>query len=62
MRVDLDENLDKDVFHTIKTAIGYPPESAWNKISNANFCKLTQIAKKKDNFGEFVPHFDIKHK
>ena len=47
MRVDLDENLDKDVFHTIKTAIGYPPESAWNKISNANFCKLTQIAKKK---------------
>ena len=42
----MDKNLDKDVFHTIKTAISYPPESAWNKISYVNFCKLTQITKK----------------
>ena len=39
MRVDLDKNLDQDVFHTIKTAIGYPPKAAWN------FCKLAQITK-----------------
>ena len=45
MRVDLDKNLNKDVFHTIKPGIGYPPESAKNKISNVNFCKLTQITK-----------------
>ena len=46
MSVDLDKDLGKDVFHTIKTAIGYPPESVWNKISDANICKLTQITKK----------------
>ena len=50
MRVELDKKLDKDVFHNIKTAIGYPPELAWNKISYVNFCKLTQITKKIDNF------------
>ena len=33
MRVDLDKHLDKDVFHTIKTVIDYPPELAWNKIT-----------------------------
>ena len=46
MKVDLNKNLNKDVFHTIKTAIRYPPESAWNKISYVSFCKLTQITKK----------------
>ena len=46
MRVDLDKNLDKDVFHTIKTSIGYPAKSAWNKISYVIFCKLAQITKK----------------
>ena len=35
------KNLDKAIFHTIKTAIGYPPKSAWDKISYVNFCKLT---------------------
>ena len=59
MRVDLNKNLDKDVFHTIKTAIGHPPKSAWNKISYVNFRKLAQIAKKIDDFG---PPFDIKLK
>ena len=37
MRVNLNKNLDKDVFHTIKTAIGYPPKSAWNRISYVIF-------------------------
>ena len=46
MRVELDKNLDKDVFHTIKTVIGYPPELAWKEISDVNFCKLPQITKK----------------
>ena len=46
MRVDLDKNLDKDVCHTIKMEIGYPPELAWNRISYVNFFKLTQITKK----------------
>ena len=59
MRVDLDKFLDKGVFHTIKTAIGYPPEPAWNKISYANFHKLTQITKKNDSFGQVVSPFDI---
>ena len=46
MRVDLDNIYDKDVFFLpSKTAIGYPPKSAWNKISYVNFCKLTQITK-----------------
>ena len=45
MKVDLDKNLDKDMFHTIKTAVGYPPKSASKKISYLNFCKLTQIRK-----------------
>ena len=45
-RVDLDKTLDKDVFYTIKTAIGSPPKSAWNTISYGNFCKLAQISKK----------------
>ena len=62
MRVELDKNLDNDLFHTIKTAIGYPPELAWNKISYVNFCKLTQITKKSDNFGQVMPPFDIKLK
>ena len=47
MRVDLDKNLDKDVFHNIKTTIGYPPKLAWNKIRYVNFCKLAQIREKK---------------
>ena len=46
MTVDLDEYFDKDVFHIIKTAIGYPPKSAWNKINFVNFYKLAQIVKK----------------
>ena len=62
MRVDLDKNLDKDIFHTIKTTIGYPPELPWNKISYVTFCKLTQTTKKFDNFGQVVPPSDIKLK
>ena len=62
MRVELDKKLDKDVFHNIKTAIGYPPELAWNKISYVNFCKLTQITKKNDNFEQVAHPFDIKLK
>ena len=42
MKID----MGKDVFYTIRTAIGYPPELAWNKIRDANFCKLVQITKK----------------
>ena len=45
MRVDLDENGEKDVFHTIKTAIDYPLKSPLNKISYVRFCKLTQVTK-----------------
>ena len=59
MRVELDKNLDKDMFHTIQTAISYPPELAWKKISYMYFCKLTQVTKIKDNFGQVVPTFDI---
>ena len=46
MKVDLDKNLDNDVFHIVKTAIGYLPKLAWNNISHVNFCKLAQITKK----------------
>ena len=46
MKIDLDKNLDKDLFRTNKTAIGYPPKLACNKISYVNFCKLAQITKK----------------
>ena len=46
MRVDLDKNLNKEVFHTIKTGIGYPPKLFWNKISYVNLCKLGQITEK----------------
>ena len=60
MMVDLDKNSDKDVFHTMKWEVGYSPKSTWNKISHVNFCKLAQITKKKDNFGQVVPPFDIK--
>ena len=50
MRVDQDKNLDKDVLHTIKTAISYTPKLAWNKTSYVNFCKLAQITKKNRKF------------
>ena len=54
MRVDKDKGvLDKDVFHTIETTIGYPPKLAWNKISYVNFCKLAQITKKMIISGSF---------
>ena len=46
MKVDLDKNLDNDVFHIVKTAIGYLLKLAWNNISHVNFCKLAQITKK----------------
>ena len=46
MKVDLDKNLDKDVFYIIKTAIAYPSKSAWNKISYVIVCKLAQITKR----------------
>ena len=46
MRVDLERNLGKDVFHTIKIAIGYKLKSAWTKINNVNYFKLAQILKK----------------
>ena len=41
MRVNLNKNLDKDVFRIIKTVVeDYSPKSALNKISAVNFCKL----------------------
>ena len=41
MRVNRNKNLDKDVFHVIKTAVvDYPPISDLNKISAVNYCKL----------------------
>ena len=46
MRDDLDKNLDKDVSNTIKTATGYSPELALDKISCVNFYKFAQITKK----------------
>ena len=50
MRVDLDKNLNKNVFHTIETAIGYAPKkSAWNKISYVIFVIWHKLQKKKDN-------------
>ena len=36
----------KNVFHTIKTTIDYPPKSPWNKFSYKNFCNLAQIKEK----------------
>ena len=47
MRVDMEKNVNKDVFRIIKTAISYPPKLARSKTSYANFCKLTQITKKR---------------
>ena len=41
-----EKTLYKDVSNTIKTAIGYPPKLALDKISYVNFCKLTRITKK----------------
>ena len=38
--------LVKNVFHTIKTTIDYPPKSPWNKFSYKNFCNLAQIKEK----------------
>ena len=58
----MDKNWGKGVFHTIKTAFGYPPKSAWHKISYINFCKLTQITKTLIVLGQIVPPFDIKLK
>ena len=43
--VYLNKNLDKDVFHAIETASGYPIKSAWDKISYVNFCKLAHFTK-----------------
>ena len=43
---DQDKTLYKVVSNTIKTANGYPPEFALDKISCVNFCKLAQITKK----------------
>ena len=48
MKIDMDEN----VFHTIKTAIGYPPELTWNNIRYVIICKVAQVTKKIDNFGK----------
>ena len=41
MRADLDKNLDKDKFHTIKTEMDYPSKSSRKKISYVSFGKLT---------------------
>ena len=62
MRVNLEKKLDKDVFHAIKTAIGCPTKSAWNKIRYVSFCKLGQITKKLIIWGQVVPPIDIKLK
>ena len=37
MRVNLDQNLDKDAFNNIKNTTSYPPKSALCKISDVNF-------------------------
>ena len=50
------------MFYTIKSTIGYLPKSAWNKINYVNFCKLAQITRKMDNFGQVMFPFDIKLK
>ena len=52
MRVNVDKNLDKDLFHTIKTAIDFPPKSARNKISypKRKFLQIGTNYKEIDNF------------
>ena len=40
MMGDQDKTLYKDVSNTIKTASGYPPKLALDKISYVNFFKL----------------------
>ena len=50
MRVDLDKYLDKNVFRTIKTAIGYSLKTAWNKISYVIFVNWHKL-QKNDNLG-----------
>ena len=57
MRVDLHKQLDKDAYNNIKTAICYPPVLALCKISFVNFSINSENI---DNFGQAVPHFDIK--
>ena len=47
MMDDQDKTLYKDVSNTIKTAVGYQPILALDKISYVNFCKQAQITKKK---------------
>ena len=42
----------------LKPQSNNPPKLALDKISSVNFCKLTQITKKK-NFGQVVLLFDI---
>ena len=59
MRVDLDKNLDKDVFHTIKTTIGYPRKLVRNKISHVNFSKLGQITKKLTILGRLFSYSEL---
>ena len=47
--VNMMDDQDKalyNVSNTIKTAIGYPPKLALDKISYVSFCKLAQITKK----------------
>ena len=46
MRVDLGKNLDKNMFHAIKTAIGYAPKLAWNKIGYVIFINEYKLRKK----------------
>ena len=45
MRDDLDKILDKDVLNTIKTAIGYQPKLALDKISYVNFLDWYKLQK-----------------
>ena len=59
MRVNLDKNLNKDMFHTIKITINYPPKLAWNKMNYLNFCKLAQSTKELIILQQVVPPFDL---
>ena len=59
MRVNLDKNLNKDMLHTIKITINYPPKLAWNKMNYLNFCKLAQSTKELIILQQVVPPFDL---
>ena len=58
MMDDQDKALYNNVSDTIKTAIGYPPKLALDKISHVFFLIRNKLIKN-DNFGQVVLLFDI---